>query len=177
MEDLELRALTEKDEAAHAHFIEEMLNHDGRIVPSATEIKETDGSFKNWLVRTESEAKGAAMEKGRVPAAVLFLFRKGESKILAAVNVRYELNDFLMQHGGNIGYGVAPSERQKGYASKMLAMALDFCRKLKLEKVLVTCDADNIGSAKTIVKNGGILENEFVSERDGKLTQRYWIKL
>ena len=43
------------------------------------------------------------------------------------------------------------------------------------ERVLLVCDKDNIGSAKSIVKNGGILENEV--EQDGMVEQRYWIEL
>lgn len=38
------------------------------------------------------------------------------------------------------------------------------------------CDKDNIASARSILKNGGVLENEFVDE-DGKTEQRYWIDL
>ncbi len=177
MNDLELRALNINDETAHAEFIKEMMEVDGRIVPTAIEIKETDCTFEDWLERKNNEAKGIGLAEGKVPATLLCLFRKGDNKILGAVHIRHELNEHLLLHGGNIGYGIAPPERKKGYATKMLSMALDYCRSLKLEKVLVTCDKDNIGSAKTIQKNGGILEDKFISERDEKITQRYWIKL
>ena len=40
--------------------------------------------------------------------------------------------------------------------------------------MLMTCDKDNIGSAKSIRNNGGVLENEFVNE-NGVWEQRYWI--
>ena len=54
-------------------------------------------------------------------------------------------------------------------------MGLKRCRELGIKKVLITCDKDNIGSAKTIQKNGGILENEFLDEKSNKTKQRYWI--
>ena len=57
----------------------------------------------------------------------------------------------------------------------MIALALEECKKLGIDKVLMCCDKDNIGSAKSIQNNGGILENEV--EEDGHLEQRYWIKL
>ena len=57
----------------------------------------------------------------------------------------------------------------------MMGLALEECRKLGIRKVLIVCSRDNIGSAKTIVKNGGILENEV--ETDGLVMQRYWIAL
>ena len=91
------------------------------------------------------------------------------------IDIRHRLNEYLLQFGGNIGYSVRPSQRRKGYATEMLALALEECRKLGLDRALVTCDKTNIGSAKTIQKNGGILENE-VLEGD-RITQRYWIAL
>ena len=91
------------------------------------------------------------------------------------IDIRHRLNEYLLQFGGNIGYSVRPSQRRKGYATEMLALALEECRKLGIDRALVTCDKTNIGSAKTIQKNGGVLENE-VLEGD-RITQRYWIAL
>ncbi len=77
--------------------------------------------------------------------------------------------------GGHIGDGIRPSERRKGYATAMIALALEECKKLGIERVLMCCDKDNIGLAKSIIRNGGFLENEV--EVDGHLEQRYWIQL
>ncbi len=57
----------------------------------------------------------------------------------------------------------------------MISLALDECRKLGIQKVLMVCDKENIGSAKSIKNNGGVLENEIVV--DGVVEQRYWIEL
>ena len=94
---------------------------------------------------------------------------------MGAVNIRHYLNDTLLKAGGHIGYGIRPSERRKGYATAMIALALDECRKLGINKVLICCNKENIGSAKSIINNGGILENEI--EEDGHIIQRYWIQL
>ena len=48
----------------------------------------------------------------------------------------------------------------------MIRLALIECRKLGIDKVLMICDKDNIGSAKSIINNGGILENEFMACSD-----------
>ena len=80
-----------------------------------------------------------------------------------------------MLDGGHIGDGVRPSERRKGYATAMIALALDECRKLGIEKVLMVCNKENTGSAKSIQNNGGVLENEINVE--GETVQRYWIQL
>ena len=111
-----------------------------------------------------------------VPDSVFFLLDKDRNILLGAVNIRHYLNDYLLKYGGHIGDGIRPSERGKGYATEMIRLALIECKKLGIDKVLMVCDKSNIASAKTIIKNGGILENEFVDD-DGGIIQRYWIKL
>ena len=96
--------------------------------------------------------------------------------LLGAVNIRHYLNDYLLKYAGHIGDGIRPSERNKGYGKKMIALALMECKKLSIDKVLMVCDKDNIASAKTIINNGGVLENEFVDE-NGRIEQRYWIEI
>ena len=112
---------------------------------------------------------------GLVPDSTFFCLDEERDRIVGAVNIRHYLNDALRQNGGHIGDGVRPSERRKGIATKMIALALNECRKLGIEKVLMVCDKDNIGSAKSIQNNGGVLENEIVV--DGVTEQRYWITL
>ena len=112
---------------------------------------------------------------GRVPDSVFFCLDVDRNIFVGAVNIRHYLTDALLYTGGHIGDGVRPSERRKGYATAMIALALDECRKLGLGRVLMTCDKTNVGSAKSIIKNGGVLENEVLD--DGVLEQRYWIDL
>lgn len=113
---------------------------------------------------------------GKVPDSVFFLLDEDRDRLLGAVNIRHYLNEKLLIDGGHIGDGIRPSERRKGYATEMIRLALVECKRLGIDKVLITCDKDNIGSAKSIRKNGGILENEFVTS-DGDIVQRYWIVL
>ena len=94
---------------------------------------------------------------------------------VGAVNIRHYLNESLYKSGGHIGDGIRPSERKKGYATAMIGLALEKCKELGINKVLMTCDKTNIGSAKSIINNGGVLESEF--EEDGVVEQRYWITL
>lgn len=112
---------------------------------------------------------------GLVPDSTFFCLDTDRNRMVGAVNIRHYLNDSLLRNGGHIGDGVRPSERRKGIATKMIALALQECRQLGIDHVLMVCSKENIGSAKSILKNGGILENEIVV--DGVTEQRYWIAL
>jgi predicted acetyltransferase len=78
--------------------------------------------------------------------------------------------------GGHIGAGIRPSERRKGYATAMISLALEECKKLGIKNVLITCDKSNIGSAKSIMNNGGVLESIIINPK-GIEVERYWINL
>lgn len=110
-----------------------------------------------------------------VPSSTFFCLDEDRNIMVGAVDIRHYLNQSLLLNGGHIGDGVRPSERRKGIATKMIGLALQECRKLGIDKVLMVCDKDNIGSAKSIINNGGILENEIIV--DGVEEQRYWIML
>lgn len=110
-----------------------------------------------------------------VPDSTFFCLDEDRDIFVGAVNIRHYLNEGLLLSGGHIGDGVRPSERRKGVATRMIALALEECRKLGIARVLMVCDKENIGSAKSIRSNGGVLENEI--EVDGVIEQRYWIDL
>jgi len=94
---------------------------------------------------------------------------------LGAITLRHSLNDFLLRAGGHIGYSIRPSARRRGLATWALAEVLTEARGLGLDRVLVTCGDDNLASARTIEKNGGVLED--VRATGLGLTRRYWIAL
>ena len=154
-------------------IVKEIEDRNERITPYA--LKGESEDYDSYLKNAENNSKGLNLEKDRVPSDIYFLVKENENRILGAIDIRYSLNDYLYNFGGHIGYGIRPSERKKGYAAIMLGLALNKVRDLGLDKVLITCNKENIGSAKTIIKNGGILENEVVE--GNTLIQRYWIEL
>ncbi|MFB0920459.1 MAG: GNAT family N-acetyltransferase, partial [Oscillospiraceae bacterium] len=97
---------------------------------------------------------------GFVEGSQYLLVDDERHKILGMVNLRHELNDFLLRAGGHIGYSIRPDERRKGYGKKQLQLALEKMAELGVRKVLVTCNWDNMASARIIEFCGGILENE-----------------
>ena len=100
-------------------------------------------------------------------------------EFVGEIGIRHTLTESLLNYGGHIGYAIRFSKWNKGYGTKMLALALKKAKQLHLEKVLITCNEDNLGSAKVIENNGGVLENIVNNIIDGKRirTKRYWIQL
>ncbi len=139
------------------------------------QLPEAIADFPALLRKWSDGEEGVNLPEGRVPWSVRWLVRGG--RIIATARLRYRLNDDLTHEGGHIGYDVRPSERGKGYATSLLGVMLNEARAIGLRRVLLTCNKDNIASARTIQKNGGILENEVISRRTGKVVQRYWIDL
>ena len=104
---------------------------------------------------------------GRVPATELWWVE--QDQFLGRIAIRHRLTPALLEYGGHIGYDVRPSARRRGHATEMLRQALGIASDLGIERVLVTCDVDNVGSRAVIERNGGVFEDE----RVGKL--RFWI--
>ena len=99
-------------------------------------------------------------------------------KFIGIIHIRIRLTKQLLQYGGHIGYAINPKYWNKGYGKELLKIGLIKAKKIiEDEKILITCDDDNIGSYKIIEANGGILENKVYNiEGDEKfLTRRYWI--
>lgn len=130
--------------------------------------------YEEWM-KFVFDNENESTKQTEVTADVFLAIREEDNKLIGMINIRHTLNEYLYNYGGHIGYSVKKSERGKGYAREMLRIALNKCSKLGINKVLLTCDADNIASVKVIKSCGGILENEV--PQDGELIQRYWIEL
>jgi predicted acetyltransferase len=99
-----------------------------------------------------------------------------DGAVVGRSSIRYELNHFLRTLGGHIGYAVRPGFRRQGFATEILRQSVEILRDRGVSPVLVTCDDDNIGSARVIEANGGVLESVVPNEEpDMPLKRRYWI--
>jgi predicted acetyltransferase len=111
----------------------------------------------------------------KVPYSLRWLVEGDE--FIGEASIRHELNAHLLREGGHVGYGIRPSRQRRGYGRLILALALEECRRLGLERVLVTSLADNLGSVRIIEANGGRLENETIDPSGRRRLRRYWISL
>jgi predicted acetyltransferase len=166
-----LRKLELADEAAFAQALASW-DHSSGFTWTAPAPGQSFADFVAMLRRHELAQD---LPEGFVPYTIFVGVRKG--RIVARANVRHELNEFLRRVGGHVGYAVLPEFRRQGLATAMLAGVLPECRRLGLTRILVTCDKDNVGSARTIEKNAGVLENILEHTPGRPRKRRYWITL
>ena len=127
-----------------------------------------------WLDVLAAYRNGVDLPPEHVPSTFLFAFVG--SRIVGRTSIRHRLNAHLERVGGHIGYAVVPEFRRRGYATEILRQSLEITRnELGIARVLVTCDDDNVGSIRTIEKNGGVLQDVVSGADVGTAKRRYWI--
>ena len=167
----EVPSLSRKEEAIE--YIKEHHEYNSRINGSGGLDKYID-DYEGWLQKLEDNKHPTV---DRVPALTYFLVRESDNKIIGMVNIRLYLNESLRREGGHIGYGIRPTERRKGYNKINLYLGLIEAKKIGLDKVMLDCDVENLGSSKTMEALGGKLERTEIDSYDGILTSVYWINV
>ena len=132
-------------------------------------------SIEIWFEELKKRSCEDTVPKGLVPSSTYLGLREKDNYIIGMIDIRHYLNEYLTEAGGHIGYGVRKTERNKGYAKQMLKLALEKCKELKIKRVLITCDEDNIASEKVILSANAKLED--IRNVDGENKKRFWIEL
>ncbi|MCM3783527.1 GNAT family N-acetyltransferase [Neobacillus mesonae] len=152
-------------------FYQDWKKSGEEIVPWV--VSRDPSNFEKMIEWLDNNERGIHLKEGWVPDSTFWLVSES-NRILGAVNIRHQLTEVLINRGGHIGYGIRPSERRKGYATKLLSLSLEKAKSLGINKALVVCDEDNIASERTIIANGGIPDNDYIEE-NGNIIKRYWI--
>lgn len=132
----------------------------------------SDGGFVGWINYINASAGTQWFEYQKVDDST-YIALMGDI-VVAIMHIRHTLNDILLKQGGHVGYSTHPDYQGQGIATAMLSFAVQKLNTLGVQKILITCQDDNIASAKAIEKNGGILENIF-EKPNGTKIRRYWI--
>jgi predicted acetyltransferase len=166
---LRLRPYNASDEAAAISIHEAMLLEDSHFL----RFWNPSMSWSAFLQSNEELRQGLDPSTYRVRGCQLAAVVDGD--LVGRTSLRYELNEFFAEKGGHVGYAVAPPHRRKGYATEILRQSLVILRAEGVKRVLVTCADDNLGSARTIERNGGVLESIVPLEDEDVGLRRYWI--
>ena len=155
-------------------LVAEFRENGEQLIPFPLQFPHDD--FPALLMKLDENSRGIGIPAGFVANATFWLVRD-DSEVLGVSNLRHELTNRLRVEGGHIGYGIRPSQRRRGFGSSILRLTLEEAKKIGLSKVLLTCGKNNVASAATILRNGGVFCNEAFVEDSGEVVQRYWITL
>ena len=169
LNDLTLMELNTELQDAFTDMANEFLDQEGTLAR-----RRALDDFPSFVQGLLDEALPEKVKPGRVPCTHLWLV-SDDMRLIGTSNLRHWLVPQLEREGGHIAYAVRPSERRKGYGTRLLALTLQRAWAMGLQRVLITCDEDNVGSRKVIEANGGKLVSRGISERIGRSKLRYWI--
>lgn len=157
-------------------YLNEFIEYKSDINGTGSLDKIFEGyTFEQALDRCLNMESNEYAEKfGRCPEKTFLLIREADNKIVGTINIRWNLTQEMLDFGGHIGYGIRPTERRKGYNKINLYLGLNEAKKLGLEKVMLDCDIENLGSDRTLKALGGKLERTEIDPSDGTLTNVYW---
>lgn len=134
-------------------------------------------SFDDYKIDCENSRLGIGLKAGHVPSTRLWLIEN--ERFVGVFDVRHSLTESLKKEGGNIAYYIVPSARGRRLATQGLELCCKYANEiLGLNEVLVTCNAKNIASYKTMkkvmIEYGGV---EAIPISIGeKEERRVWIK-
>ena len=148
-------------------------HYDSNEVKISASIGLTSSDYFKWVEKINKNAIDGD-EKWRRSLVYLCF---DNDRLIGLLSIRYELPDDLVWDFGHIGYGVRPSERRKGYATTMLGYALSICKEKGMNSAIISCYKENIASAATIKKSGGVLVDENDNYNEGKISQYYLVNL
>jgi predicted acetyltransferase len=133
----------------------------------------TDGSWAAYLDRLDRLHDGVDLPDGVVKST--FYLAEVNGVVVGSTSIRFDLNEYLSEFGGHIGYCVRPAFRRQGYAATMLRLQIELARNARIEDILFTCLESNVASATVIERCGG--EYECSRTRpDGATFRRYWFR-
>ena len=175
---LEIPSLDRKQDALD--YLEENIKYGSDLNGIGSIDKWLEGiSYEEWLLEQKKRENSEYVSKiNRCLSKTFFVVRKNDNRIVGMINIRYNISNEMLKKGvSHIGYGIRPTERNKGYAKIALYLGLLEEQKLCEEKVLLECTTDNIASNKIIKALGGKLEATKLDPNDNMMTNYYYFNV
>ena len=152
---LEIRKLSIDDGRDIYEMLQELPADENGFLNSVQ--GKTFDEYKEWLRKSAKSSEQTGIVDGwKVPSTIFWLFEN--SRPVGFGKVRHFLTDALLENGGNVGCAIRPSERGRGLGTRLLALLIVECKKLGVEKILLTIRNDNIPSIRAALANGGTIE-------------------
>ena len=173
---LEEPTINRKEEALE--YLNELVEYGSEINGTGSMDKCLNGwTYEDFLIENEKRKESNyAYSINRCPSKTFFFIRKSDNKIIGMISVRYDITDeFIRLGASHIGYSIRPTERRKGYNKIQLYLGLLEEKKLGENKIVMECSEDNIGSNKSILALGGILEKSKLDKTDNNISNFYII--
>lgn len=179
MEKFYLEKLSQERKKDILDYLNEFVQYNSDVNGAGALVEILSGqSFEEALDRClNMKNEEYAKKHGRCQSKTFLLIRKSDNKLIGMINVRWNLTEEMKRFGGNIGYGIRPTERRKGYNKINLYLGLLEAKKLGLDKVMLDCETSNIASSKTMISLGGVLGRTEIDPYDGILTSVYYIDI
>ena len=130
-----------------------------------------------WLDYLRIRSSADTAPAGTVPFTQYIAVREEDGKVIGALQIRHYLKGDFALYAGHIGYSVRPSERRKGYGTQMLRLALQRCRDMGIDRVMISCVDTNEASRRTILKCGGVFYSTYYYSAADQTIEKYWIAL
>jgi len=173
MHDVELVRPSAELRDSYRNLVAEVAAAGEKFVPFVLAFDHRD--FDAFLRRLDDCAHGIDLPPGFVAHSTHWLVHD-RTEVVGVSNIRHALTPALRREGGHVGYGIRPGARRRGFGTAILRETLRCARELGIAPVLVTCAKANVGSAKSILHNGGRLDSEeYIPDRN-EIVQRYWIE-
>lgn len=157
---------------SYRSMVREFIERGEELVPFPLGFAHED--FAAFLAQLDACSRGEGLAERFVPHTTFWLVRDG-AEVVGVSNLRHSLTERLRREGGHIGYGIRPSARGLGFATQLLRHTIGEARLRGIDQALLTCSKSNVASARTILKNGGVLVSEEFLPEYGEVVQRYLI--
>ncbi len=172
---LEIPSLKRKEEIIA--YLNEFVLYNSDINGSGFLDKILEGySFEECLDKClNMQYQEYAKKLNRLQSKTFLLIRKNDNKLIGMLNIRWNIPPNIQEFVGNIGYGIRPTERKKGYNKINLYLGLIEIQKLGLKKIYLDCEDNNIASYKTMEALNAKLLSTKIDPYDNLLTRIYSI--